>query len=54
MQEFITETVSHYNDVVDDETRIACLAKECGVITRAEVEARLVSVRRRQRGFYAK
>ena len=37
----ITETVSHYNDVVDDETRIACLAKECGVITRAEVEARL-------------
>ena len=36
-----TETVSHYNDVVDDETRIACLAKECGVITRAEVEARL-------------
>ena len=37
----ITETVSHYNDVVDDETRIACLVKECGVITRAEVEARL-------------
>ena len=39
--EVTTETVSHYNDVVDDETRIACLAKECGVITRAEVEARL-------------
>lgn len=37
----ITETVSHYNDVVDDETRIACLAKECGAVTRAEVEARL-------------
>lgn len=39
--EVTTETVSHYNDVVDDETRIVCLAKECGVITRAEVEARL-------------
>ena len=39
--EVTTETVSHYNDVVDDETRIACLAIECGVITRAEVEARL-------------
>lgn len=36
-----TETVFHYNDVVDDETRIACLAKECGAVTRAEVEARL-------------
>lgn len=39
--EVTTETVSHYNDVVDDETRIVCLAKECGVITRSEVEARL-------------